>query len=179
MDDAGLIARVLGGDRQAARTLYDAHAPRVYRTTYRLAGDETVAQECTQEAFVRAFQRLDRFRGDAALSTWLTRIAVTVTLNALRQRRRWGARETALDDAGDLPAAEPYGLEVDVRERVAQAIDALPEMYRAVVVLHDVEGYTHGEIGTMLGVPEGTCKTRLFVARRKLREMLAVYMNDR
>jgi RNA polymerase sigma-70 factor (ECF subfamily) len=179
VDEAGLIARVLGGDRQAARALYDTHAPRVYRVSYRLAGDEAVAQECTQEAFVRAFQRLDRFRGDAALSTWLTRIAVSVTLNALRRRKRWNARETALDDAGELHAPEPDGLEIDLRERVTRAIDALPEMYRAVVVLHDVEGYTHGEIGTMLGVPEGTCKTRLFVARRKLREMLAAFVNDR
>lgn len=177
MDEARLIARVVAGDRLAARALYDTHAPRVYRTAFRLAGDEVLAQECTQEAFVRAFERLDRFRGDAALSTWLTRVTVTVTLNALRRRRRWQGRETALEDAGDLHAAEPGGLEPDLRERVARAIASLPEIYRAVVVLHDVEGYTHAEIGTMVGAPEGTCKTRLFVARRKLRELLAAYID--
>lgn len=158
--------------------LYDAHVARVHRTTYRMTGDEYLAQECTQEAFVRAFARLDRFRGDAALATWLTRIAVTVSLNALRRQRRRADRELGLDEVKEMHAAQPVGLEPDVRERVAQAIDALPEIYRTTVVLHDVEGYTHAEIATALGVPEGTCKTRLFVARRKLRETLADFVRE-
>lgn len=178
MDEARLIEQVLAGDRRAGRTLYDAHATRVYRVAFRITGDETLAQECTQEAFVRAFGRLDRFRGDSALATWLTRIAVTVSLNAIRRRRRRGDRELGLDEAAGLHAAEPSGLEVDLRERIVQAIDALPEIYRTTVVLHDVEGYTHAEIASLLGVPEGTCKTRLFVARRKLREMLADYVRE-
>jgi len=169
---------VLAGDRLAGRALYDAHVLRVHRTAYRLTGDELLAQECTQEAFIRAFARLDRFRGDAALGTWLTRIAVTVSLNAIRQRKRRSDRELGLDQAAALHAAEPGGLEVDLRDRVVQAIDALPEIYRTTVVLHDVEGYTHAEIASQLGVPEGTSKTRLFVARRKLREMLADYVRE-
>jgi RNA polymerase sigma-70 factor (ECF subfamily) len=127
---------------------------------------------------VRAFDRLDRFRGDSALATWLTRIAVTVSLNAIRRRRRRGDRELGLDEAVALRAAEPAGVEVDLRERIARAIASLPEIYRATVVLHDVEGYTHAEIASLLGVPEGTCKTRLFVARRKLREMLADFVRE-
>jgi RNA polymerase sigma-70 factor (ECF subfamily) len=173
-----LIERVLAGDRLAGRSLYDAHVARVHRTSYRLTGDEMLAQECTQEAFIRAFARLDRFRGDAALGTWLTRIAVTVSLNAIRRRKRRSDREFGLDEAAELHAAEPAGLDVDLRERVARAIDSLPEIYRTTVVLHDVEGYTHAEIASQLGVPEGTCKTRLFVARRKLREMLAAYVKE-
>ena len=173
-----LIERVLAGDRLAGRALYDAHVVRVHRTAYRLTGDEMLAQECTQEAFIRAFARLDRFRGDSALGTWLTRIAVTVSLNAIRRRKRRGDREMGLDEAAGVHAAEPGGLDVDLRERVARAIDSLPEIYRTTVVLHDVEGYTHAEIASQLGVPEGTCKTRLFVARRKLREMLADYVKE-
>jgi RNA polymerase sigma-70 factor, ECF subfamily len=173
-----MIEQVLAGDRLAGRALYDAHVARVHRTTYRLTGDEMLAQECTQEAFIRAFARLDRFRGDAAIGTWLTRIAVTVSLNAIRRRKRRDGRELGLDEAATMQAAEPGGLEPDLRDRVVQAIDALPEIYRTIVVLHDVEGYTHAEIGSQLGVPEGTCKTRLFVARRRLREMLADYVRE-
>ncbi|HEU4631075.1 MAG TPA: RNA polymerase sigma factor [Gemmatimonadaceae bacterium] len=173
-----LIEQVLAGDRRAARVLYDAHVLRVHRVAYRLTGDEPLAQECTQEAFVRAFTRLDRFRGDAALGTWLTRIAVTVSLNAIRRRRRRGDREVGLDEVVQLHASEAPAIEPDLRERVARAIDALPEIYRTTVVLHDVEGYTHAEIASVLGVPEGTCKTRLFVARRKLREMLADFVKE-
>ena len=173
-----LIEQVLAGDRRAGHTLYDAHVARVHRVAYRITGDEQLAQECTQEAFVRAFARLDRFRGVAALGTWLTRIAVTVSLNAVRRRRRRADRELGLDEVAQLHANEPSGIEPDLRERVARSIEALPEIYRITVVLHDVEGYTHAEIGSLLGVPEGTCKTRLFVARRKLREMLADFVEE-
>jgi RNA polymerase sigma-70 factor (ECF subfamily) len=173
-----LIEQVLAGDRRAARALYDAHVARVHRVAYRVTGDDQLAQECTQEAFVRAFARLDRFRGDAALGTWLTRIALTVSLNAIRRRRRRADRELGLDEVAHLHASEPSSVEPDLRERVARAIDALPEIYRVTVVLHDVEGYTHAEIASLLGVPEGTCKTRLFVARRKLRETLADFVRE-
>lgn len=178
MDEARLIERVLAGDRIAGRTLYDAHAARLFRTAYRITGDETLAQECTQEAFIRAFQRLDRFRGESALGTWLTRIAVTVTLNALRRRTRSREREVDLDELAPVHAAGLDAEEVELRERVARAVSDLPELYRTVVVLHDIEGYTHAEIAELLGVPEGTCKTRLFVARRKLRAVLADYVKE-
>ena len=178
MSEAQLIAGVLAGDRAAGRALYESHVARVHRVSYRLCGDEQLAQECTQDAFVRAFERLDRFRGDAALGTWLTRIAVTVTLNAIRRRKRSHERLASLDSVPELAVDGAAPLEVDLRERLVRAVDALPEQYRTMVVLHDVEGYTHAEIATALDVPEGTCKTRLFVARRRLREMLAPYMTE-
>ena len=178
MDEARLIERVLAGDRVAGRTLHDAHATRLFRVSFRLTGDETLAQECTQEAFIRAFQRLDRFRGDSALATWLTRIAVTVTLNALRRRTRSREREVDLDELAPAHAAGLDAEAVELRERVARAVSDLPELYRTVVVLHDIEGYTHAEIAGLLGVAEGTCKTRLFVARRKLRVALADYVKE-
>ncbi len=179
-DETRLIARVLAGDRRAGRELYDAHAPRVYRLVYRLCGDDDLAQEFTQEAFIRAFDRLDRFRGESALSTWLHRIAVTVTANGMRKVRRLRSREWEIDP--DLPAAlgaggAPSG-EPDLRARLAAAIDALPEIYRTTLVMHDIEGYTHAEIASMLGVPEGTCKTRLAAARAKLREALADFAGE-
>ena len=93
-----LIARVLAGDRVAARELYDAHSPRVYRLAFRLTGDADLAREFTQDTFVRAFGQLSRFRGDSALSTWLHRITITVVANAMSKVKRFRERETDLED---------------------------------------------------------------------------------
>lgn len=177
VSERDLIAGVIAGDRAAGRALYDAHAPRIYRLAYRIAGDEELARDCTQETFIRAFQRLGDFRGDAAFGTWIHRVAVTVTLNAMRRRKRWWSRETVLEAAEEVQAA-PASSDPDLRERLTAAIDALPEIYRLVVVMHDVEEYTHLEIAGMLGIPVGTSKARLSAARAKLRKALAAYAEE-
>jgi RNA polymerase sigma-70 factor (ECF subfamily) len=176
-DERRLINRVLAGDRTAGRALYDAHAPRVYRLVFRLAGDEDLAQDFTQETFIRAFSRLNDFRGEAALGTWLHSIAVSVALNGMRRQRRFRQRETDLDEAPEVHAPAP-GAEPDLRARLHRAIAELAEIYRTVVIMHDVEGYTHGEIARILGIPEGTSKARLSAARSKLRERLADFMKE-
>ena len=181
MDDRQLIARVLDGDMGAARELYDAHVDQVYRAVGRIVGDRETAQECTQETFVRAFRALRGFRGDAALGTWLRTIAVSVALDAARRRRTREARAASLEAAEveDVGATRRAESEPDLKARMAQAIAALPEIYRTVFVMYDVEGYTHPEIGAALGVPVGTSKARLFHARAKLREALADFAADR
>jgi len=171
-DEWGLITRTIAGDRLAARTLYDLHARRVHRIVFRICGDEELARDLTQDAFVKAFGQLAGFRGEAAFSTWLHRIAVTVALNAMRSVKRLRAREESLEDE-DRHAAPMREAEPDLKDRLRSSIDALPEALRLTVVLHDVEGYTHSEIGAMLGVAEGTSKARLFEARAKLRIALA------
>jgi RNA polymerase sigma-70 factor (ECF subfamily) len=172
-----LIARVVAGDRLAARELYDAHAPRVFRLAFRLTGDDDLAREMTQETFVRAFAQLDKFRGESALSTWLHRVTLSVTSNAMRKVKRFRTREADLDDA--LHIAEPTReADHDLRDSLNRAIDELPEIYRTTLIMHDVEGYTHEEIATVLGVAEGTCKSRLSVARAQLREKLAPFAKD-
>jgi RNA polymerase sigma-70 factor (ECF subfamily) len=168
-----LISQVLAGDRIAARELYDAHAPRVYRLAYRLTGDADLASEFTQDTFVRAFNQLSRFRGDAAFSTWLHRITVTVVANAMRRVKRIRTRETDLDTTIPIRGGETaFGTDPILRDRLAKAIDELGEIYRTTLIMHDLEGYTHGEIAEVLGVAEGTCKSRLAVARAQLRESL-------
>lgn len=175
MDEPELIQHVLAGDRHAARRLYDAHAPRVYRLVHRLCGDEHLAQDLTQDVFIKAFAQLRGFRGDSALSTWLHRIAVTVTMNGMRKVKRFRERETEIDL--ELPAMGGGGMEeLDLRQRVAAAIDALPEIYRTTLVMHDIEGYTHMEIAQVLEVAEGTCKSRLSHARAQLRRVLAPFV---
>ncbi|HEX5962193.1 MAG TPA: RNA polymerase sigma factor, partial [Gemmatimonadales bacterium] len=144
---------------------------------YRMAGDLERAQDYTQETFIRAFDRLSGFRGEAALSTWLASIAISITLNGLRKVRRIREREVSLDESLQVGRAGREA-EPDLKERLTRAIDDLPEGYRAVFVMHDVEGYTHEEIGTSLGVHPGTSKAQLFRARARLREALADFVKE-
>lgn len=167
-DERTLISRTVAGDRVSARTLYDRHARRVHRLVFRICGDEELACDLVQDVFVRAFAQLAAFRGDSAFTTWLHRIAVTTALNQMRKVKRIRAHEEAIGDE-DVHAAPAREAEPDLKVRLHAAIDALPEGLRMTVLLHDLEGYTHSEIGTMLGVAEGTSKARLFDARAKLR----------
>ncbi|HYD51540.1 MAG TPA: sigma-70 family RNA polymerase sigma factor [Gemmatimonadaceae bacterium] len=175
-DETSLVDRARAGEPAAQRALYDAHVDRVYRVAYRLAGREELAREFTQDAFVRAFQRLDDFRGDAAFGTWMHTIVTSVTLNGLRRHKRNQDREAPLEEA--VTIARPGGDDFDLRERLARAVAALPEGCRTVFLLHDAEGYTHEEIAATLGVTAGTTKTQLSRARAKLRVALAAFAKE-
>lgn len=157
----------------AGRALYDTHAPRVYSLAYRLSGDAEKAREVTQDTFIRAFSRLSQFRGDAAFSTWLHRIVVSVVSNSRRTDVRFG-REVTLDEAHSIAVAAPDP-DPDLKECIARAVDRLSETYRTTLIMHDIEGYTHAEIAEILGVPEGTSKSRLSAARAQLRQDLAAF----
>ena len=177
MTEDELVARVIAGDALAERALYDAHVDRVYRLAFRLTGDDDYARDVTQETFVRAFDRIATFRHNAALSTWLHRITVSVGLNHVRKIKRERTRETPLNAVAE-PAVPGRASEPDLKERMAAAIKALPTGYRTVFVLHDVEDFTHEEIATSLGIDVGTSKAQLFRARRKLRAALADFAGE-
>jgi RNA polymerase sigma-70 factor (ECF subfamily) len=176
VNKADLIARVRAGEPAAERELYDANVDRVYRLAYRLAGDDDLARDITQDTFIRVFERLHEFRGEARLSTWVYSIALSVALHGLRRVKRL-RREVGLEEgvnvAGTFREAEP-----DLKQRMAAAIDALPEGYRTVFVMHDVEGFTHEEIGGALGVEPGTSKSQLSRARSQLRVALADFAGE-
>jgi RNA polymerase sigma-70 factor (ECF subfamily) len=174
VDDQQLIARIQQGDPVAERAMYDAHVDRVWRLVYRIVGDADAAQDCVQETFIRAFAKLADFRGDSALGTWIGSIAISTALNALRKVKRSRGREVELDEAVPLGVRD-RGAEPDLKARLHQAITALPDGYRAVFLMHDVEGYTHEEIARTLGVQPGTSKAQLFRARAKLRTALAEF----
>ena len=159
MTELELVERAQTGDQRAFRTLYDMNVDRIYRLAYRMAGEDDLAMDFTQEAFVRAWNRLDQFRGDAAFSTWLHSITVSVALNGLRKVDRHRKRERSLEDAAPVAAVNRTA-EPGVRERIQEAVDALPEIYRTVFLMHDLEGFNHGEIADALGVAEGTSKSR-------------------
>jgi RNA polymerase sigma-70 factor (ECF subfamily) len=173
VNESQLIARIIAGDRLAGRALYDTHAPRVYSLAYRLSGDAEKAREVTQDTFIRAFSRLSQFRGDAAFSTWLHRIVVSVVSNSRRTDVRFG-REVTLDEAQSIAVTVPES-DPDLKECIARAVERLSEAYRTTLIMHDIEGYTHAEIAEILGVPEGTSKSRLSAARAQMRLDLAAF----
>jgi RNA polymerase sigma-70 factor (ECF subfamily) len=178
VSEQSLIERVLAGDASAERELYDAHVDRVFRLAYRMAGEMDLAQDFVQETFIKVFSRLATFRGDSALATWITSVAISVALNGLRKVKRFRQREANLDEAAFVTGGSSRRTEPDLKNRMKEAIDRLPDGYRTVFVMHDMEGYTHEEIGTALGVQPGTSKAQLFRARAKLREALSDFAGE-
>jgi RNA polymerase sigma-70 factor (ECF subfamily) len=174
VEETEVIARLRTGDPEAQRGLYDAHVDRVYRLAYRMTGDDDLAQEFTQDTFIRAFDRIDQFRGESAVGTWIYAIAARVVMNGMRKIKRFRHRQVALDEVGSL-SGPPPSADPDLRAKLRSAIDALPEKYRMVFVMHDIEGYTHREIAGVLGVQTGTSKAQLSRARARLRDSLAEF----
>ena len=176
-DQRALLERARGGDASAHRALYDAHVEQIYRLIYRLTGVEHLARELTQDTFIRAFQRIEGFRQEAAFGTWLHTIAMSVTLNELRRLKRERARTAPLEDATAIALSAPRSDPV-LHAKVMEAVNDLPEGCRAVFLMHDAEGYTHEEIGAALGVTAGTSKAQLARARGKLRIALAQFAEE-
>lgn len=166
----GDVAAAASGDRRAFERVYRAHVDRVFSLCLRMLGDRGLAEDVTQDVFVRVWEKLPGFRGDAAFSTWLHRVAVNVVLTC---RKTAGIRADRLapddNDLDHLPARhEAVGDRLDL----AGAIAALPRGARQVFVLHDVEGFTHEEIGQHLGITPGGSKAQLHRARLLLRAAL-------
>ena len=168
--DTDDVHAAAGGDRHAFQRLYRRHVDRVHGAVLRLAGyDHARAEDLTQDAFVRAWQKLGEFRHESAFGTWLYRLAVNVALMDIRSRKAdpvGFVDEDSLPEHGDTPfcAAE--------REELERAIGRLPARARAVLVLHDVEGWKHEDIGRELDMAVGTSKAQLHRARALLRKLL-------
>jgi RNA polymerase sigma-70 factor, ECF subfamily len=163
------VARAAGGDVRAFEQLYRTHLPRVHSLVRRMAGGRDT-DELTQDVFVRVWQKLASFRGDSAFGTWLHRLAVNVVIERFRQETTRRQRMYDGDDIFDtLPAPRRSDhLSMDFEA----ALESLPEGARQIFVLHDVEGYKHHEIGTLLEISSGTSKAQLHRARMMLRKFL-------
>jgi len=168
--DRALADALLGdGDERAFRELYRRHTPRLYQLVLRLVGgSEPDAEDVVQETWLRAAENLGGFRWEARFSTWLTGIGINLCRERMRRSAR--RRELMLENGG--PAPRVVGSNED-RVDLERAIEKLPDGYRQVLVLHDLEGFTHVEIGERLGIAEGTSKSQLFFARKAMRRMLA------
>jgi len=166
-----LVRAAQAGDLPAFEQLYRSAVGLVYAICLRMAGSAALAEELTQDVFVRAWRKLPTFRSESAFATWLTRLAVNVVLTERRDRGRREARLAFSDDLDSLappaPAGHP-GTALDLEKAIA----GLPEQARRVFILHDVEGWGHGEIARLTGLAVGTCKSHLHRARALLREVL-------
>jgi RNA polymerase sigma-70 factor (ECF subfamily) len=169
LSEAQILRRACNGDGAAIRQLYERYAPRVFAVVRRIAGDDDTAQDYAQEAWIRAIRALPTFRGDARFSTWLHRIAVNAALQALRKSETRTKREAPMPET--IPVGPRRG-DALLEQRLEAAMDRLPSGMRQVLILHDVEGYTHEEIGDVLGVTSGTSKSQLSKARARMRELL-------
>lgn len=168
--DDRLVRRAQRGDKRAFEELFTAHQHRLFTLAARELGSAADADDAVQEALIRAWKALPRFRGDASFSTWLYRIC----LNAISDQRARRARGsgTPLDDVAEPADPRDAILERELSGDLQRALAALDETYRTAVILYDVLGRSYAEIGDVLGVPEGTVKSRIFRGRTELARLL-------
>jgi RNA polymerase sigma-70 factor (ECF subfamily) len=179
--EAAALVLAQAGDHHAFAYLYSLHKRRIYSLCLRMVGNMAEAEDLTQEAFLQLHRKIATFRGDSAFSTWLHRLAVNVVLMQLRKK---GLQLISLDEAMEPAAEDRPGRSFGTRDlslsgaidrlALGRAIDDLPTGYRLIFVLHDIEGYEHNEIATMLDCSIGNSKSQLHKARLKLREALRI-----
>jgi len=173
--DLELVERIRGGDGSAFEALYRQHATRLYNLASRMTGAKGEADDLLQDIFLLAYRKIGSFRGESSLGTWLYRLAMNHCLDVLRNRHtRMGQHTDSLDEPDAMPVASPVPILSAVsRIDLERAIASLPPACRAAFLLHDVEGFGHQEVGTMLGVSEGTSKSQVHKARMRIRAYLA------
>ena len=167
-DDRALAELVASGDERAFRTLYRRHTPLIYPFALRVLGGSVAdAEDVVQETWVRAVRQLGGFRWESSLRTWLTAIALNLSREVLRKRGR-----SRTEELQDGMAIEARPVRLNEKMDLERALARLPEGYRTVLVLHDIEGFTHEEISQQLSIAVGTSKSQLFDARRAMRSLL-------
>lgn len=172
-DPSLTLERARRGDADAFEALYRAHHRQVHALSLRLTRDGRAADELTQEVFVRAWRALPRFRGESRLGTWLHTITVRANLERSRRRKRRDRREVSEEDVDGYAHAAKRAMpetEIDLERAIAR----VPDRAREVLLLHDVHGYKHREIGEILGIAEGTAKAQLFRARVLIRGFMEI-----
>jgi RNA polymerase sigma-70 factor (ECF subfamily) len=168
-DERALVLAAQRGEREAFSELVRTHERRAYAVARAIVVNHEDAEDAVQEAFLHAYRALHRFLPDQAFGAWLHRIVANAALDITRRRK--------VRDADELPesVASPFrdpAEASELRRRLQEALESLPARQRAVIVLHDVEGFKHSEIGVTLGIPEGTARSDLHYARSHLREVL-------
>ena len=175
LTDAALAGRAQSGDRDAFGELIRRHQAAVRRACRAVTGHEHDADDAAQDAFLSALDRIETYDPKRPFGPWLMRIATNAAIDLLRRRavRKSELLDESLSAASQLPARDAE--QAELRQRLAAALAALPERQRVAITLFDLEGYPHAEIAEVLGIPEGTVRSDVFHARRKLRESLGVY----
>ena len=173
MTESQLIEDCRKQDRRAQKALYDRYSRAMFTTTYRIMGNADLAAEALQDGFLRVFTHIGAFEGRSTLGAWIKKIMVRTAIDMLRKKR---VLTESFEESHDSQAPDP-GMEAIDAEYLEKAILQLPEGYRAIFLLAEVEGYTHREIAVLLDISEGTSKSQLWNAKKRLRELLARQTN--
>ncbi len=177
--EADLMTRIQAREDGAFRDLFDQFGNKIFRTALRILKEEQSAQDALQETFLNVFRAARHFRGDSKMGTWINRITVNVCLEMLRKNRKHDARiDEDISENTSLPddnLRTPFESceQIEIRARVQKALARIGRKHRVVVRMHDMEGYTIREIAEIIGVAEGTVKSRLFYGREELKRQLA------
>lgn len=186
-DDRDLVERARRGDREAFGALVRCYQDRAFNLAYQMLRNREEALDVAQEAFARAYASLPTFKGESSFTTWLHRIVVNLGIDSLRRTQRSGTvayddtRATPEEGEGDLPAVDDPAAALEmkqVRDLLARGIARLPAAQRAVLLLREVEGLSYEEISRLVGCNLGTVMSRLFYARRRLRQVLKAHLAD-
>ena len=171
--EARWVERARAGDRLAFEQLYRSHCDKIFALCWRMCGgDRSLAEDMVQEAFVRAWNKLDLFRGDSKFGTWLHRLTVNVVLSDKRIRVKRVQREQQLGEGIERQLTGAKDVYAGLRKDLESAIAGLPERARTVLILYDIEGYQHKEIAEMTGMAVGSSKAQLHRARKLVRDVL-------
>ena len=182
-EDSKIIREILDGNPNAYRSLVERYQGRIYNVIFGMVRDREEAEELTQEAFVKAYRNLSNFRQEARFYTWLCRIAINLSIDFIRKRKRrptfsFDESIGIKDGSGEIADSHNLGnpheelQNKEIRKRIIETVEKLPEEQKRVLVLREIDGLSYREISEILGIPEGTVMSRLYYARKKLQAEL-------
>lgn len=190
-DDLTLVKRVRGGDQRAFKLLVERYQRKVYAVALGMLKDKEEAMDVSQEAFVKVYKYLDHFKGDASFYTWLYRITVNICIDIIRKRAGAGGESVEFDETLPMDVSEANigalgsrlgtnpqksALRRELAEKIQEALAAVPEKHRAILLLREVEGMSYEDLSRTLDIPKGTVMSRLFHARAKVQKILSQYL---
>jgi len=190
-DDLTLVKRVKTGDQRAFKLLVERYQRKIYAVALGMVKDKEEARDISQEAFVKVYKYLDHFKGDSSFYTWLYRITVNISIDALRKKQALRGEQVELDEAVKMDTAEANigalgsrlgtnpqksALRKELAEKIQQALETVPEKHRAILLLREVEGMSYEDLSRTLQIPKGTVMSRLFHARTKVQKILSEYL---
>jgi len=190
-DDLTLVKRVKTGDQRAFKLLVERYQRKIYAVALGMVKDKEEALDISQEAFVKVYKYLDHFKGDSSFYTWLYRITVNISIDALRKKQALRGEQVELDEAVKMDLAEANigalgsrlgtnpqksALRKELAEKIQQALESVPEKHRAILLLREVEGMSYEDLSRTLEIPKGTVMSRLFHARTKVQKILSEYL---
>jgi RNA polymerase sigma-70 factor (ECF subfamily) len=190
-DDLTLVKRVRGGDQRAFKLLVERYQRKVYAVALGMLKDKEEAMDVSQEAFIKVYKYLDHFKGDASFYTWLYRITVNICIDIIRKRAGAGGEAVEFDETMPMDVSEANigalgsrlgtnpqksALRRELAEKIQEALAAVPEKHRAILLLREVEGMSYEDLSRTLDIPKGTVMSRLFHARAKVQKILSEYL---